>query len=128
MPAQQQYDPAMELSRAGDYAGAEGGCSCSWSKPTHPLTPNAAYWLAETYYVRKNYAANAAAFARNYQTYGKTAAKAPTTCLKLGMSLDGPGWRRTRPGLSYTELAKDPERSRPHPAGAGLRADRAQCV
>ena len=107
LPAQQQYDSAMELLRAGDYAGAEGGLQLFLDlNPDHPLASNAAYWLAETYYVRKNYAAAAAAFARNYRTYGKNAAKAPDNLLKLGMSLDGLG-EKDKACLSYVELAKE---------------------
>ena len=104
---QQQYDAAMELLRAGDYAGAEGGLQLFLDlNPDHPLAANAAYWLAETYYVRKNYAAAAAAFARNYQTYGKDAQKASDNLLKLGMSLEGLG-ENQKACLSYAELAKE---------------------
>jgi tol-pal system protein YbgF len=90
LPPQQQYDAAMQLLRAGDYAGAERGLQLFLElNPEHALAPNAAYWLAETYYVRKSYAAAAAAFARNYRVYGKDDAKAPDNLLKLGMSLSG---------------------------------------
>lgn len=107
LPAQEQYNSAMELLRAGDYAGAEGGLQLFLDhNPDHPLAANAAYWLAETYYVRKNYAAAAAAFARNYRTYGKSATKAPDNLLKLGMSLDGLG-EKDKACLSYVELAKE---------------------
>ena len=107
LPPQQQYDTAMELLRAGDYPGAEGGLKLFLElNPEHALAANAAYWLAETYYVRKNYPAAAAAFARNYQTYGKTAAKASDNLLKLGMSLDGLG-EKDKACLSYAELAKE---------------------
>jgi tol-pal system protein YbgF len=90
LPPQQQYDAAMQLLRAGDYAGAEGGLTLFLElNPDHPLAANAAYWLAETYYVRKSYAAAAAAFARNYRVYGKADPKGPDNLLKLGMSLSG---------------------------------------
>jgi tol-pal system protein YbgF len=88
LPPQQQYDAAMQLLRAGDYAGAEGGLQVFLDlNPDHALAPNAAYWLAETHYVRKSYAAAAAAFARNYRVYGNEDTKAPDNLLKLGMSL-----------------------------------------
>jgi tol-pal system protein YbgF len=104
---QAQYDSAMELLRAGDYAGAENGLQLFLElNPDHPLASNAAYWLAETYYVRKNYAAAAAAFARNYRTYGDDATKAPDNLLKLGMSLQGLG-EIDKACLSYTELVKE---------------------
>lgn len=104
---QAQYDSAMELLRAGDYAGAENGLQLFLEiNPDHALASNAAYWLAETYYVRKNYAAAAAAFARNYRSYGKNAAKAPDNLLKLGMSLEGLG-EQDQACLSYGELDKE---------------------
>jgi tol-pal system protein YbgF len=107
LPPQRQYDAAMELLRAGDYTGAEGGLKLFLDlNPEHALAANAAYWLAETYYVRKNYPAAAAAFARNYRTYGKDAAKASDNLLKLGMSLEGLG-ERDKACLSYAELAKE---------------------
>ncbi len=97
----------MELLRAGDYAGAETALQAFLTQhPDNQLNANAAYWLAETYYVRKNYAAAAAAFARNYRTYGKNSAKAADNLLKLGMSLQGLG-ERDKACLSYTELAKE---------------------
>jgi tol-pal system protein YbgF len=107
LPAQRQYDSAMDLLRAGDYTSAERGLELFLDlNPDHPLASNAAYWLAETFYVRKNYAAAASGFARNYQTYGKTAPKAPDNLLKLGMSLFGLG-EAEKACLSYTELAKE---------------------
>jgi tol-pal system protein YbgF len=104
---QQQYDAAMQLLRAGDYAGAEGGLQLFLDmNADHALAPNAAYWLAETLYVRKDYAGAAAAFARNYRLYGKDDAKAPDNLLKLGMSLQG--MQETEKACrTYVELAKE---------------------
>jgi tol-pal system protein YbgF len=107
LPAQRQYDSAMELLRAGDYPSAERGLELFLDlNPDHPLASNAAYWMAETLYVRKNYAAAASGFARNYRTYGKDAPKAPDNLLKLGMSLFGLG-EAEKACMSYAELAKE---------------------
>ena len=107
LPAQRQYDSAMELLRAGDYPSAERGLELFVDlNPDHPLASNAAYWMAETLYVRKNYAAAASGFARNYRTYGKEAPKAPDNLLKLGMSLFGLG-EADKACLSYAELANE---------------------
>jgi tol-pal system protein YbgF len=107
LPAQRQYDSAMELLRAGDYPSAERGLALFLDlNPDHPLASNAAYWMAETFYVRKNYAAAASGFARNYRTYGKDAPKAPDNLLKLGMSLYGLG-EAEKACLSYAELEKE---------------------
>jgi tol-pal system protein YbgF len=97
----------MDLLRAGDYPSAERGLELFLDlNPDHPLASNAAYWMAETFYVRKNYAAAASGFARNYRTYGKDAPKAPDNLLKLGMSLFGLG-EAEKACLSYAELAKE---------------------
>jgi tol-pal system protein YbgF len=107
LPAQRQYDSAMELLRAGDYPSAERGLELFLDlNPDHPLASNAAYWRAETLYVRKNYAAAASGFARNYQTYGKDDPKGPDNLLKLGMSLFGLG-EADKACLSYAELAQE---------------------
>ncbi len=104
LSAKQQYDAAVQLLQAGDYAGAESGLKLFLElHPDDPLASNAAYWLGESYYVRKNYAAAAAAFARNYQTYGKTAGKAPDNLLKLGMSLTALG-EDDKACVSYSQL------------------------
>ena len=123
LPPQQQYDAAMRLLRAGDYAGAEGGLRLFLElNPDHALAANAAYWLAETYYVRKNYAAAAAAFARNYQTYGKDAAKSLRQPFEARHVARGSG--REGQGLPVLRRAREgvPERARAHSAGAGPRA------
>lgn len=97
----------MALLRAGDYPGAEGGLQLFLDlNADHALAPNAAYWLAESLYVRKNYAAAAAAFARNYRVYGKSAAKGPDNLLKLGMSLQGLQ-ETAKACQTYAELSKE---------------------
>jgi tol-pal system protein YbgF len=107
LPPQEQYDAAMQLLRAGDYPGAERGLQLFLElNPDNALAPNAAYWLAETHYVRKSYAAAAAAFARNYRVYGKDDTKAPDNLLKLGMSLQGLQ-ESEKACRTFAELAKE---------------------
>jgi tol-pal system protein YbgF len=129
LPPQQQYDAAMQLLRAGDYAGAESGLQLFLElNPDHALAPNAAYWLAETHYVRKNYAAAAAAFARNYRVYGKDDTKAPDNLLKLGMSL-GSIQETDKACRTFDELAREFPNAPAHIQQALLRErSRADCA
>ena len=83
-----RYEAALEMLQAGDLGAAQQEfTSFVDDYPDDPLAPNAAYWLAETHYVQRDYQTAAALFARNYRTYGENAAKAPDNLLKLGMSL-----------------------------------------
>ncbi|MEM8951712.1 MAG: hypothetical protein AAGA21_24095 [Pseudomonadota bacterium] len=101
---EQQYENAVQLLQAGDYQGAQGGLELFLDlNGEHQLASNAAYWLAETHYVRQNYSASAAAFARNYRTYGQDSAKAIDNLLKLGMSLSNLG-EQDKACLTYEEL------------------------
>jgi tol-pal system protein YbgF len=101
---EQQYENAVQLLQAGDYQGAQGGLELFLDiNADHQLASNAAYWLAETHYVRQNYSAAAAAFARNYRNYGKDSAKAIDNLLKLGMSLSSLG-EQEKACLTYEEL------------------------
>jgi tol-pal system protein YbgF len=129
LPPQQQYDAAMQLLRAGDYAGAEGGLQLFLDlNPEHALASNAAYWLAETYYVRKSYAAAAAAFARNYRVYGQDDSKAPDNLLKLGMSLSGLQ-ETDKACRTYDELATEFPNAPAHIQQAAVRErSRAGCA
>jgi tol-pal system protein YbgF len=129
LPPQEQYDAAMQLLRAGDYAGAERGLQLFLElNPEHALAPNAAYWLAETHYVRKSYAAAAAAFARNYRVYGKDDTKAPDNLLKLGMSLEGLQ-ETDKACRTFAELAKEFPHAPAHIQQALVRErDRAECA
>jgi tol-pal system protein YbgF len=109
--AEQQYEDAIKLLQAGNYQGAQTGLELFLeAHPDHQLASNAAYWLAETHYVRQNYSAAAATFARNYGNYGKESPKAIDNLLKLGMSLSNLG-ETENACLSYDEL----ENSFPNP-------------
>jgi len=105
LSAEQQYENAVQLLQAGDYQGAQGGLEVFLDlHGNHQLASNAAYWLAETHYVRQNYSASAAAFARNYRDFGKDSPKAIDNLLKLGMSLSNLG-EQDKACLTYEELA-----------------------
>lgn len=84
----QQYDYATALiTREQNFGEAERALRAFIAAhPTDGLTPNAYYWLGETYYVRKDYQQAAFTFAEAFQKYPK-AQKAPDSLFKLGMSL-----------------------------------------
>ncbi len=54
--------------------------------PSHRLAANASYWLAETYYVRKDYKAAATQFLQAYNNYPESS-KRFDALLKLALSL-----------------------------------------
>lgn len=85
--AQERYDFSYKLLLQGDYAGAESAFG-EWIQayPDDKLAGNAQYWLAETYYARRDYERAAANFLKGYQKYPKSP-KAADSLVKLGMSL-----------------------------------------
>jgi tol-pal system protein YbgF len=84
----QQYDYATALiTKEQNFSEAERALKAFIAAhPTDGLTPNAYYWLGETYYVRKDYQQAAFTFAEAFQKYPK-AQKSPDSLFKLGMSL-----------------------------------------
>lgn len=83
----QQYDGAIKLLVAGQFAEAEGALKAFvQANPKDALVPNAQYWLGESYYARQQYDDAAKAFLSGYQKYPQ-APKAPDSLLKLGLSL-----------------------------------------
>ncbi|TXL70383.1 tol-pal system protein YbgF [Vineibacter terrae] len=85
------YNEAMIAMRSGEYAVAEREFRNFLAKnPRHQLAGNAQYWLGETYYVRKDYANAATAYANGFKTY-RTSSVGPDNLLKLGMSLQASG-------------------------------------
>ena len=85
------YEAAFALVKEGSYDQAEIGLKDFIARfPDHTLTPNARYWLGETYYVRKDYPQAARIFAQAYQQAPK-GPKGPDNLLKLGLSLAGMG-------------------------------------
>lgn len=100
------YDSAFSDIRESKYEAAEGKLSRFMSMyPSHALAPNAQYWLAETYYVRGEYAQAARMFAQGYQDYPK-GPKAGDSLLKLGLSLAQLG-KKEDACLSYQQLKKE---------------------
>ncbi len=84
---EEQYAYAFGLLRQTRYDEAEAALEAFIiQNPDSSLTPNARYWLGETYYVRGEYLTAASAFLEGYQKAPK-GGKAPDTLLKLGMSL-----------------------------------------
>tara|TARA_Y100001001_G_C7967269_1_gene294601 strand:- start:192 stop:1133 length:942 start_codon:yes stop_codon:yes gene_type:complete len=81
------YEQAFSLLRQGQYEEAEGAfLSFLEAYKNSDLAGNAQYWLAETHYVRGEYADAARAFAKGYKTYPDSPKKADNL-LKLSLSL-----------------------------------------
>ncbi len=105
-PANRLYDSAFSDIRESKYESAAGKLNRFMSMyPSHVLAPNAQYWLAETYYVRGEYAQAARMFAQGYQDYPK-GPKAGDSLLKLGLSLAQLG-KKEDACLSFLQLKKE---------------------
>ena len=87
-PPKAQYDYATALiTKEQNFPEAERALKAFIAAhPTDGLTPNAYYWLGETFYVRKDFQQAAFTFAEAFQKYPK-AQKAPDSLFKLGMAL-----------------------------------------
>jgi tol-pal system protein YbgF len=83
---QSAYDAAFKALRGGDYVTASRGFRDYIQKyPDTTLTPNAFYWLGESYYVTTNYQVAAEAFQHLLGQFPDSE-KAPDALLKLGYS------------------------------------------
>ncbi len=83
----EQYKYAFSLLRQQEYAEADRALTAFIeSHPGDPLTGNANYWLAETYYVRGEFRKAAGFFAAGYKNFPDSN-KASDNLLKLAMSL-----------------------------------------
>ena len=104
-PPEAMYNYAFGLLEVQDYGKAEEAFRAFLAKnPNHPLSGNAQYWLAETYYARRDLERAAAAFAEGYQKY-PTGAKAADNLLKLGVTLAQLG--RTKDAcITFAEMEK----------------------
>ena len=103
---EKQYRFALSILRKTEYSRAEQAFNEFIQRnPKNKLTPNARYWLGESFYVRKNYRSAAEAFLRGYQQAPK-GLKAPSSLLKLGMSLAN--LKKNQDACAtFTKLAKD---------------------
>lgn len=82
--AQAAYDAAFQAISSGDYVKASRGFRSFIQKyPDHALTPNAWYWLGQSYYVTMNYQVALEAFKQLLEQFPKNA-KAPDAMLKVG--------------------------------------------
>jgi len=103
---QDQYNAAFSLLRQARYEDAEQALrGFVQHYPRDTLAPAAQYWLGETFYVRKDYANAAAAFADGYEKYPKSP-KAPDFLLKLGLSLANAG-QKDNACRAYQRLERD---------------------
>jgi tol-pal system protein YbgF len=99
----QLYETAYGYLLQQDYGAAEAAFNDFLkSHPNDQLAGNAQYWLGETYFVRAQYKAAAAAFLKGYESY-RQSPKAPDSLLKLAMSLDRLGQREAACS-SFSEL------------------------
>lgn len=97
------YESAFADIRTSKFESAEAKLKQFMAQyPKHKLAGNAQYWLAETHYVRGDYATAAQMFAQGYQSY-PDGAKAPDSLLKLGLSLSRLG-KKDDACLSFGQL------------------------
>ena len=121
------YERALGDLQAGNYAAAElDFADLLATHPAHELAGNAQYWLGETHYVRRQYKRAAQAFLSGYTTY-EASPKAPDSLLKLGMTLNALGEKKTGCD-AFAELnAKFPEAAVAVRKRAEIERKRADC-
>ncbi len=102
----EQYDYAFDLLIRAQYAQAEGALrSFIAAYPNDGLTPNAQYWLGESFFARQNYKDAAEQFLIGYQKYPQSL-KAPDNLLKLGLSLQNLG-KKPEACAAYGRFSKE---------------------
>lgn len=84
--AQAAYQVAFKALRAGDYVSASRDFRAFIAQyPNESLTPNAWYWLGESYYVTMNYPVALDSFQKLLSQFPQSE-KAPDALLKVGYS------------------------------------------
>ena len=123
----QQYDYAFSLLRQQEYAEAERALTAFIdAHPDDSLTGNAYYWLAETYYVRRDYQKAAGYFASGYRNFPE-GTKATDNLLKLAMSLANID-QKDKACFTFKELAERfPDASSSIKQRAEIESRRAGC-
>lgn len=98
---QQDYDAAINFLKKGNYDRATKGFRDFMTKyPQSMLRDNAQYWLAETYYVMRNFRQAREEFAKVIKENPKTP-KAADVLLKIGYShYELSEWSKARANLS----------------------------
>ena len=85
--AEEIYQEGLDAINAGKSEEATDRFTAFLTKfPDNKLASNAQYWLGESYYVRKDYAKAAVAFAKGYEKY-KDGNKGADNILKLGLAM-----------------------------------------
>jgi tol-pal system protein YbgF len=85
--AEEIYQEGLDAINAGKSEDATDRFTSFLTKfPNHNLAANAQYWLGESYYVKKDYAKAAVAFAKGYEKY-KDGNKGADNILKLGIAM-----------------------------------------
>ena len=108
--AASQYEQAFAFIKSGDYGAAESAfTNFLAAHENHALSPNAMYWLAESYYVQDKFDLAAKAFAEAYQKF-PGGPKGADNLLKLGMSLAALN-KTEEACIAYGQLARE------YPAG-----------
>jgi len=101
---EERYRRALALLEAGKFEeAAEAFSRFLEDFPKDPRAADAAFWLAETHFFRRDYATAAQLYARNYRAYGAESPRAPDNLLKLGMALAAIG-ERERACRTFAEL------------------------
>ena len=103
---EERYRRSLALLEAGKFdEAAEAFSRFLEDFPKDPRAADAAFWLAETHFFRRDYATAAQLYARNYRTYGPQSPRAPDNLLKLGMALAAIG-ERERACRTFAELER----------------------
>lgn len=122
----QDYDRAFASLKDGDYSAARDGFKAFLDTyKDSALTPNALYWLGETFYVQKQFSDAARIFAQGYQEHPDSN-KTQDNLLKLGLSLSGMD-KKEDACIALLQLAKQGTKETPVVSRAQQEAKKLGC-